>query len=273
MKNERPTVLCVDDEVSILHALKRVLRKEDYRLLTATTASEGLKILSEENVHLVISDQRMPGIDGVMFLKKVKETYPDIIRITLTGYMDVDTIKEAVNQGHIYKFLLKPWNDENLILEIRQALKQYELMEANRELNNKIMAQNEELKHLNDRLESLVKERTEELIIRNKALELEQAVLSDLPVPILGLSSDGMIAMTNYALDAMFKSTDLFEVGGLIDANFPEDTVRRIKLALSEQHCVEFETRSLGGVGCIIHCVPLSGNFRGQGMVLAFRKI
>ena len=142
MNERKHKVLCVDDETNILSSLKRLLRKENYRLLTASSGSEGLDILSENEVHLVLSDQRMPAMDGTEFLAKVREEHPDVIRIILTGYTDVDTIMDSVNQGNIFKFLLKPWNDQNLKLEINRALDQYDLIQDNRGLNSKIIKQN-----------------------------------------------------------------------------------------------------------------------------------
>ncbi len=273
MVDSKPALLCVDDEVSILNALKRLLRKEGYTLYTADSAEEGFEILSKKEIQVVICDQRMPKMDGVTFFNKLMNIHPDIIRITLSGYTDVDTIREAVNQGHIFKFLLKPWNDENLILEIRQAFKQYELISANRELNNRVMAQNAELKHLNDHLESLVKQRTEEILIRNQALELSRAILNDIPMPILGISSDGMIAMTNYALNDLFKNVSRFEIGKFTDDYFSAEVTQRIKDSLSDQSCSHIESVTLEDIVCNIQCVPLSGKFMGKGLILIFQKI
>ncbi len=134
MNENRHTVLCVDDEKIILKALKRLLRKEDYRILTASSGEEGLKVMEENDVHMVISDQRMPEMNGTEFLAALKIKYPDVIRIMLSGYTEVDSITESINKGHIYKFLLKPWNDHNLKLEIKQALEQYDLIQANKKL-------------------------------------------------------------------------------------------------------------------------------------------
>jgi CheY-like chemotaxis protein len=271
MDKNSTTVLCVDDEENILKALRRVLRKEPYRLLTAKSAIEGLEILKNEHPWVIISDHRMPEMDGITFLKKVRETYPDIIRITLTGYTDVETIKEAVNQGHIFKFLLKPWNDENLILDIRQSVNQYELVAANRELNSKVMAQNEELRHLNEYLEIKVKQRTEEILIRNRALEFSQAILSDLPVPLVGVGVDGMIAMHNHAANSMLNNSCRFEIGRMIDEYFDPGIRASIRNVLSGESPHAIEHGVLGGVHFTLQCVPLSGHFKGQGAVLVFR--
>ena len=135
MNAYKHTVLCVDDEQNILHSLKRLLRKEGYQILTAGSGADGLKILKEHDVHLVITDQRMPEMSGTEFLAKVKENYPDIIRIVLSGYTEVDSITESINKGHIYKFMLKPWNDHNLKLEIKQGLEQYDLIQVNKKLH------------------------------------------------------------------------------------------------------------------------------------------
>ena len=139
MSDDQHVVLFVDDEENVLRALKRLLRRDGYRILTASSGKEGLERLAENEVHLVISDQRMPEMSGTEFLAKVKEKYPDVLRICLTGYTEVDAITEAINKGHIYKFFLKPWNDQNLQLEIRQALEQYDLIKENRSLNEKVL--------------------------------------------------------------------------------------------------------------------------------------
>jgi len=142
MEPPRHTILFVDDEKNILNSLKRLLRKEDYRILNALSGEEGLKILAENEVHLVITDLRMPEMNGIEFLTRLRVDYPDLIRIILTGYTDVDTLIESINKGHVYKFFLKPWNDDDLKLEIRKALERYDLIAANKRLCEKAMKQN-----------------------------------------------------------------------------------------------------------------------------------
>ena len=186
MNGSRHTILFVDDEENILHSLKRLLRKENYRILMSTSGADGLEILKEHDVHLVVTDQRMPGMSGTEFLAKVKENYPEVIRIVLSGYTEVDSITESINKGHIYKFMLKPWNDQNLKLEIKQALEQYDLMQVNKTLHEKVMEKNEELKKINENLEMLVKERTRDFEIQNQALELSRAILEDLAPAYFG---------------------------------------------------------------------------------------
>jgi DNA-binding NtrC family response regulator len=115
------TLLLVDDEPNVLNALIRVLRRDGYRILVATCGDEALAILAREDVQVVISDQRMPGMSGMELLGKVRETHPEIVRILLSGDADFRAVREAVSQGTIYQFFAKPWNDEELRLQIQNA--------------------------------------------------------------------------------------------------------------------------------------------------------
>jgi CheY-like chemotaxis protein len=265
------TILCVDDEENILHSLNRLLRKENYRLLTARSGQEGLEILKRETVHLIISDQRMPGMSGVEFLARVKEDHPDVIRVVLTGYTDVDSIAESVNKGHIYKFLLKPWNDQNLKLEIRQALEQYDLVRTNRRLNEQVLEQNERLRLMNENLEILVDARTRELELQNCALELSRAILEDLPLAILGVSSDGMIALMNRKAQALAGPGFEVELGHGLSASISGEIAERLIPAIQEQRYQVIENQILRNAFYDIHVTPLSGKFRGKGVILLCR--
>ena len=126
-KETARTLLLVDDEENILRALRRTLRKENYNILTCTSAQEAFELLALNNVHVIISDQRMPGMTGTEFLKKVKDIYPNTIRMVLSGFTDLKSVTEAINQGAIYKYLTKPWDDNTLSESIQQAFKQYDL--------------------------------------------------------------------------------------------------------------------------------------------------
>ena len=220
MNDYQPAILCVDDEENVLHALKRLLRKEDYRLFTASSGAEGLETLKQNDVHLIISDQRMPEMSGTEFLARVKEAYPDTIRIVLTGYTEVDSITESINKGNIYKFFLKPWNDQNLKLEIKQALKQYDLIEANKMLHEKVLKKNQELNSVNQNLETVVEERTRDLEIQNQALELSRAILEDLPVPIIGISPEKMITIINQEIQSLPNNNKPIEIGKKLENYF-----------------------------------------------------
>jgi len=268
MNTYRHTVLCVDDEINILHSLKRLLRKESYRLLTAKSGAEGLKILKENDVHLVISDQRMPEMSGVEFLAKVKENYPDVIRIVLTGYTEVDAITESINKGHIYKFMLKPWNDQNLKLEIKQSLEQYDLMQANEKLHEQVLQQNEELKSINENLELLVNNRTKELELQNQALELSHAILEDLPIPIIGVSSEMTIVLINNQTEILSFNNGSVEVGQRLSELFPSDVEEKIAGVLAADNCDTLKGCRCSEAVYDLNFIPLSGRFRGKGVVM-----
>ncbi|NOZ24685.1 MAG: Flp pilus assembly complex ATPase component, partial [Nitrospirae bacterium] len=128
------TLLFVDDEQEVLNSLKRIFLDENYRILTATSVEEAVDVMEHEKVHLVVSDHRMPKVTGAEFLGEVKQRWPDTIRIMLTGHADIQSVMGAVNDGAVYKFITKPWNDEDLRLTVSLALQQYVLIQENRRL-------------------------------------------------------------------------------------------------------------------------------------------
>jgi diguanylate cyclase (GGDEF)-like protein/PAS domain S-box-containing protein len=123
--DNRHTLLLVDDEPGIRTALTRMLRGDGYRILTASSGAEGLELLAVNPVQVIISDQRMPGMSGTEFLNTVKELYPDTVRIILSGYTDLQVVTESVNRGAVFKFLTKPWNDDLLREQVRDAFRRY----------------------------------------------------------------------------------------------------------------------------------------------------
>jgi EAL domain-containing protein (putative c-di-GMP-specific phosphodiesterase class I)/ActR/RegA family two-component response regulator len=129
VSEQKPTVLLVDDEPNILSALRRVLRRDGYEILTAQSGEEALEILAHQTVMVILSDQRMPNMTGTEFLSRVKILHPRTVRIILSGYADLNSITEAINKGEIYKFRTKPWDDEELRNDVREAFIHYEALE------------------------------------------------------------------------------------------------------------------------------------------------
>lgn len=129
------TVIIVDDEQSILNSLKRLLREEQYSVVTALSGKEALEFLKgSPPVSLIITDYRMPQMDGIEFLKEIKRLYPETLRMVLTGYADTQIALDAINEGEVYRFITKPWSDDEIKITIAQALVQYDLFMDNREL-------------------------------------------------------------------------------------------------------------------------------------------
>lgn len=176
----RPRLLFVDDEPSILNALKRIFRPHGYEIFIATSGKDGLALLEQQAVDLVLSDMRMPEMDGAQFLEQVFTRWPDTKRILLTGYADAAATIAAINQGKIWRYVSKPWNDDELILTVQQALAHRTLMRENARLSALTQKQNEELKELNTGLERKVAERTAEL--RSANTELHQSFLATVRV-------------------------------------------------------------------------------------------
>ncbi len=141
-------ILFVDDEENVLNVMKRIFRKEKYALLTASSGQEALECLQQNQVHIVISDHRMPAMTGAELLRKIKTLYPQTIRIMLTGHADINAIMGAINEGAVYKFITKPWNDQDLRLTVKLALEQYELVEENKALKKKEAAQTKKIRQL-----------------------------------------------------------------------------------------------------------------------------
>ncbi len=143
------TLLLVDDEEEVGAALERLLRRDGYRILRATSGQEGLKILAQNEVGVIISDQRMPGMDGVEFLTQVKDLYPQTIRIILSGYADLDSVTAAINLGAIYKFFVKPWDSNTLRADLVEAFWRYDMARQKEHLLQEIQSANVLLAQVN----------------------------------------------------------------------------------------------------------------------------
>ena len=165
-------ILFVDDEENVLKAMLRIFRQENYSLFTAHSGAEALELLKKEPVHVVISDHRMPGITGADLLRKIKALYPETIRIMLTGHADVNAIMGAVNEGAVYKFITKPWNDDDLRLTVSLALEQYDLIQENKSLKKQAVTQKKEINRLS-RFVNVHRSQLGSLLIRTKVISKE----------------------------------------------------------------------------------------------------
>ncbi len=147
--------LVLDDEPDILSSLQRLFYNENFSLHTTSDYKNALEVIEKENIKVVMSDQRMPDILGVEFLKKVKEKKPEIIRILFTGHADIQAAEDAINYGGVYRFINKPWNSEELKGAVRQAMNHYDLIVENKKLFEDTVAKNKELEILNRKLKNM----------------------------------------------------------------------------------------------------------------------
>jgi response regulator RpfG family c-di-GMP phosphodiesterase len=188
---EQPlSILCVDDEDNILKALNRLFRREPFRVLTANSGEEGLEILqSTNNIGLILSDQRMPGMNGTTFLQSATALAPDTPRLILTGYADVHAAIEAINQGRACRFLTKPWDDDEVRQAVRDELRRYLMVQENFRLSALVTQQNEELAASNSRLEEQVFRQTAEIRRQyDETLMLNRRLKSNYDAIILSFS-------------------------------------------------------------------------------------
>jgi response regulator RpfG family c-di-GMP phosphodiesterase len=165
------TILCVDDEPNILSSLRRLFRGKEFDVRTAESGQAGLQLLQSQAIDLVISDMRMPEMDGAQFLEQVRERWPDTMRLLLTGQSDISSVVDAINRGEIYRYISKPWDESELVLTVRQALYHKRLEREKQRLEALTNQQNVQLKALNASLEAKVESRTAEIEQANRALQ------------------------------------------------------------------------------------------------------
>jgi signal transduction histidine kinase len=160
--SRRHTLLVVDDEPDVVQSVQDLLRL-DYKVLGATRAKEGLRILQEQEVHLVMTDQRMPEMTGVEFLSQVRGDHPEAIRLLFTGYADLKAVVDAINQGNVYRYITKPWDPDDLQIIIRQAAEQYDLLVERKRLLAELQSKNLELQRANEMKEAFIRVASHEL--------------------------------------------------------------------------------------------------------------
>jgi CheY-like chemotaxis protein len=205
-EKRKRTLLLVDDEDGILSSMKRLLRREGYEILTASGGEEGLQVLASNPVDVILSDQRMPGMTGVEFLRRAKELYPSTVRMVLSGYTELQSVTSAINEGAISKFLTKPWDDEQLKQHLAEAFHRKELSDENERLSCEVKIANEELAQANGRLQDLLLQKQEQIQRDETALGVFQEVLQMLPWPLVGIDSLGFVVAINSEAEQLFAS-------------------------------------------------------------------
>ncbi len=168
----RHNILFVDDEPSVLNSMKRELRKEPFMAYTAETVQDAIDILTKEEISVIVSDMRMPVMSGTQFLEKAHEMNPDSVKLILSGHSDMNDVMEAINRGHVWRYLTKPWKKEDLLVTLNNAVAFYELGCERKVLFNELQLKNKELEDMNRVLEDRVRAQTKEIQDRNALLKM-----------------------------------------------------------------------------------------------------
>ncbi|MGD2036163.1 MAG: response regulator [Bacteroidales bacterium] len=203
--NKKFTILYVDDEISNLNVFKNTFRR-DYNIFTAESAKKGLKILDREHIDLILSDQRMPEINGVDFLKKVMQKYPEPSRILITAFTDFGALKNAVNEARIFQYIQKPWDEEEIKQTLDGALEIYNLKQKNLQLTGELRKKNKELDRLNKEL----------IELDSTKFQFLQIISHEIRTPL-----NGLVGATSLFKD-VFKNEDFREykqLFGMLEAS------------------------------------------------------
>jgi response regulator RpfG family c-di-GMP phosphodiesterase len=220
-ETSRRRLLLVDDEINILSALKRLLRQDKYDIMTAVNGDEALDVLNNNPVDVIVTDQRMPGMTGVEFLRLAKESYPDTIRIVLSGYTELQSVTDAVNEGAVYKFLTKPWDDSQLRGHVAEAFRRKEMADENSRLQRQLKMANLALEATNQALDKLLREQEERIENDEVSLQITQEILAQVSTPILGIDDEKTIVFINAAAQELLGRTTML-LGMKMGRNAPQ---------------------------------------------------
>ena len=258
-------VLFVDDEEAILEALEHCAFDEQWEMISAGSGPEALEVLSEVQVAVVVSDYRMPGMNGVDLLRQVHERYPNTVRMILSGYAEAHVVVEAINEGHVDRFLAKPWDDEDLLRAVNDGIRKYVLERENEVLQqtvkdrNRALSQvNQQLKMVNETLEQKVEERTSALESQNLALVFAQEVLHMLPYALYGVDTEKRLMIFNEAAMSCPVCTRAPQLGERMDGVLPGVVISLMDRVMQERKTCStmFEK---GAQQFVVDCVPLGG--------------
>ena len=158
----RHSILVVDDEPDVVRSVKDLLRL-DYKVFTATSPDEGMKILQENAIDVIMTDQRMPEMTGVEFLKRARDPHPDATRLLFTGYADISAVIAAINQGNVYRYIAKPWDPDELQTIIREACERHDLIVQRKQLIDDLEQANKELREANALKDAFIQVASHEL--------------------------------------------------------------------------------------------------------------
>lgn len=264
------TLLIVDDDAGVLASMARLFRHEGYDLLLAQGGKEGLERLADREVGVILVDQRMLDMSGCVFFSRARELRPDSVRIVLTGYTDLTSLADAVNRGAIFKFLTKPWEDDDLREAVREAFQLYRVSRENTRLANELRQANAALTCWNLELEQRVAEKTQEALLHLQVLRASQEILEKLPFAVLGIDPDGLIVMANRVANGLLSEARplLGELAAEVlpeDLRAPPEGAERATAVLADGRRVDSWRIPLGdtAAGMALVLQPIAGEGRG----------
>jgi FixJ family two-component response regulator len=258
------TLLLLDDEENILTSLTRLLRRDGYKILKATGAAAAFELLAEHQVGVIVSDQRMPEMNGTEFLRRVKQLYPNTVRMVLSGYTDLKSVTDAINEGAVYKFLTKPWEDEQLRVNIQEAFQRYELVQDNQRLNDEMASINEELSRAKRELEKRVEQKSSEARHNVGVLQVSQEMFEYLPVGVIGVGEDGLIAVANRKANELLDAGNKQPLVGCFAMERLPAAMLECLVAVGERRTQRLEN----GRDVIFWCHSMGASSESEGRVL-----
>ncbi len=192
-----PAILCVDDEASILKTLERLLRNEKYTCRTAINGAAALDILKSESFHIIISDFRMPNMNGIELLQQVKELYPNTVRVIISGYSDINAVIDSINKGEIYRFVPKPWRGDDLKQLIKSCIEKFIEDRDAQSARQTIEKLNADLLRLKNKPDE-----------KNDILTINRELIGYINIPAIVLTKDGHICLGNPAFYRKFPGSE-----------------------------------------------------------------
>ncbi|WP_146899946.1 adenylate/guanylate cyclase domain-containing protein [Adhaeribacter aerolatus] len=265
--SDKPEILYIDDEEDNLLVFKSAFRRH-YKVHTAISGEEGLAILQEKDVSLVITDQRMPRMTGVQFLQNLPEE-KDLIRMILTGYSDMESIIEAINTGKVYRYIVKPWDKEELKITMDNAIEAFRLRRANKQLI-------QELKDANEDLEQKVVDRTLEVNLQK--IEVEKLLLNILPAEVAHELKEKGVATPRYYESVSVLFTDFIGFTKIAEGLSPQKLVAELNDcfmafdAIIEKHNLE-KIKTIGDAYMCAGGIPVPSQSHAVDAILAGLEI
>ncbi|MBA2251535.1 MAG: response regulator [Nitrospirales bacterium] len=215
---DQPYILCVDDEPGIVRSIRRILKAEPVNVLIAASGAEGLEILRKQSVALILTDYRMPEMNGIEFLEQAAPLCPDAFRMILTGYAEAHVLVEAVNRGQIYKILYKPFQEEDIKLTVRSGLEHHARNRENRALLEELGQRNKQLAILNQKLKNGLEGTQADLTISSTALGIAQQLLNEIHAAVIGVEPSGQIVLANKLANVWFAPPSAPRMFSLVGA-------------------------------------------------------